>query len=169
MTQVLWLPFSTTSLLQLQASLGMQSLLSYLPSPHCNPAQLHSKCWAMVPLCTGTCHCYTWNGEAGNYPSTCGCAAAIVFSSGNVRWEHFGIFMSGVVISIITAVLINNMSDKRQYPTSWYLVNKAKRTLTKDWGVVDDSTCPKRLSNRFRSLCVYTTLVVMIKCMWYFL
>lgn len=58
-------------------------------------------------------------------------AAAIVFSSGKVRWEHFGIFLSGVAITIVTAVGINNMSDKRQYPTSWYLVNKAKKKLTK--------------------------------------
>mmetsp|Transcript_34507 Transcript_34507/g.83519 ORF Transcript_34507/g.83519 Transcript_34507/m.83519 type:complete len:550 (+) Transcript_34507:35-1684(+) len=53
-------------------------------------------------------------------------AAAIVFASGKVRWEHFGIFLCGVAISIITAVGINNMSDKRQYPTSWYFLNKAK-------------------------------------------
>lgn len=58
-------------------------------------------------------------------------AAAIVFSSGKFRWEHFGIFLSGVAISIITAVGINNMSDKRQYPTSWYLLNKAKSNLSK--------------------------------------
>jgi len=24
---------------------------------------------------------------------------------------------------------INNMSDRRQYPTSWYLVNKAKKAI----------------------------------------
>ena len=57
-------------------------------------------------------------------------AAAIVFSSANIRWEHFGIFLAGVAISIVTAVLINNLSDKRQYPTSWYLLNKANRALT---------------------------------------
>ena len=58
-------------------------------------------------------------------------ATAIVFSSGKVRWEHMGIFLAGVAISIITAVGINNMSHKRQYPTSWFLLNKAKRKLTK--------------------------------------
>ena len=59
-------------------------------------------------------------------------AAAIVFASGKVRWEHFGIFLSGVAITIITAVGINNMSDRRQYPTSWYLVNKAKKSIVGD-------------------------------------
>lgn len=59
-------------------------------------------------------------------------AAAIVFSSGNFGWEEFGIFLAGVAISIITAVGINNWSDKRQYPTSWYLLNKAKRALSKE-------------------------------------
>ena len=59
-------------------------------------------------------------------------AAAIVFASGKVRWAHFAIFLSGVAITIITAVGINNMSDRRQYPTSWYLVNKAKKSLSKD-------------------------------------
>ncbi|KAL7533863.1 hypothetical protein ACHAWF_004641, partial [Thalassiosira exigua] len=59
-------------------------------------------------------------------------AAAIVFSTGNFRWEHFGIFLAGVAISIVTAVGINNLSDRRQYPTSWYLANKAKIKLSKD-------------------------------------
>lgn len=59
-------------------------------------------------------------------------AAAIVFSTGKFRWEHYGIFMSGVAITIVTAVGINNMSDKRQYPTSWFLVNKAKKKLSKE-------------------------------------
>lgn len=58
-------------------------------------------------------------------------AAAIIFSSGKFQWEHFGIFLSGVAISIITAVGINNMSDKRQYPTSWYFLNKAASALSK--------------------------------------
>ena len=56
-------------------------------------------------------------------------AASIVFASGKVRWEHGGIFLSGVAISIVMAVCINNMSDKRQYPTSWYLVKKARTKL----------------------------------------
>lgn len=56
-------------------------------------------------------------------------AAAIVFSSGKVGWADFGIFLVGVCMAIVTAVIINNGSDRRQYPTSWYLVNKAKKAI----------------------------------------
>ena len=57
-------------------------------------------------------------------------AAAIVFSTlKDNKWEQMGVFLAGVAISIITAVGINNMSDRRQYPTSWYLVSKAKKAI----------------------------------------
>ena len=57
-------------------------------------------------------------------------AAAIVFSTlTDNRWNLMGIFLSGVAISIITAVGINNMSDRRQYPTSWYLMSKLKKAF----------------------------------------
>lgn len=59
-------------------------------------------------------------------------AASVVFASGKYGWEHMGIFLSGVAISISTAVMVNNWSDKRQYPTSWYLVRKAKSSCTKE-------------------------------------
>mmetsp|Transcript_17366 Transcript_17366/g.28529 ORF Transcript_17366/g.28529 Transcript_17366/m.28529 type:complete len:566 (+) Transcript_17366:232-1929(+) len=56
-------------------------------------------------------------------------AAAIIFSSGKVGWVDFGIFLVGVCMTIVTAVVINNASDRRQYPTSWYLVNKVKKSI----------------------------------------
>ena len=57
-------------------------------------------------------------------------ASAIVFSTWKDNsWEQMGIFLAGVAIAIITAVGINNMSDRRQYPTSWYLINKAKKAI----------------------------------------
>lgn len=56
-------------------------------------------------------------------------AAAIVFSSGKVGWADFGIFLAGVCMTIVTAVVVNNASDRRQYPTSWYLINKAKKAI----------------------------------------
>jgi len=59
-------------------------------------------------------------------------AAAIVFASGKFGWEHMGIFIGGVCISISTAVMVNNWSDKRQYPTSWYLIRKAKVSCAKE-------------------------------------
>ena len=59
-------------------------------------------------------------------------AAAVVFSSGKYGWEHMGIFLSGVAIAISTAVAINNWSDKRQYPTSWFLIRKAKASCARE-------------------------------------
>mmetsp|Transcript_2054 Transcript_2054/g.4301 ORF Transcript_2054/g.4301 Transcript_2054/m.4301 type:complete len:598 (+) Transcript_2054:26-1819(+) len=56
-------------------------------------------------------------------------AACIVFSSGNKTWKHMGIFLAGVCISIITSVVINNMCDKRQYPTSWPLLKRLRSIL----------------------------------------
>ncbi len=58
-------------------------------------------------------------------------AACILFASGDFGWGDLGIFLSGVSIAIVTAVCINNLSSKRQYPTSWYLINKAKKALPK--------------------------------------
>lgn len=57
-------------------------------------------------------------------------AAAIIFSSGKFGWDHMGIFLCGVCISISMAVIINNWSDKRQYPTSWYLIRKARASCS---------------------------------------
>lgn len=59
-------------------------------------------------------------------------AAAIVFASGKYRWEHMGIFMVGVCISIINGVLINNWSDQRQYPTGWPYLKAIKAMLFPD-------------------------------------
>ena len=60
-------------------------------------------------------------------------ATAIVFSTWKDNsWEQMGIFLCGVSITIITAVIINNASDRRQYPTSWYLINKAKKAIVGD-------------------------------------
>ena len=56
-------------------------------------------------------------------------ASAIVFSSGKVGWVDFGIFLVGVCMTIVTAVIINNASDRRQYPTSWYFINKTKKAI----------------------------------------
>mmetsp|Transcript_7842 Transcript_7842/g.16272 ORF Transcript_7842/g.16272 Transcript_7842/m.16272 type:complete len:131 (+) Transcript_7842:1123-1515(+) len=65
-------------------------------------------------------------------------AAAMVFASGNKTWAHMGIFLVAVCFSIVMAVTINNMSAKRQYPTSWstlrwisaFRTKKLKKGLT---------------------------------------
>jgi len=46
-------------------------------------------------------------------------AAALFFSSGNSSWTQVALMLMGNVIAIICATLINNWSDKRQYPTFW--------------------------------------------------
>ena len=48
-------------------------------------------------------------------------AAALFFSSGNSSWTQVALMLMGNVIAIICATLINNWSDKRQYPTFWGL------------------------------------------------
>lgn len=59
-------------------------------------------------------------------------AAAVVFAAGKpMRWDLMGVFLIGVCVAIFNAVVINNLSDKRQYPTSWPLLKKAKKIVLK--------------------------------------
>lgn len=46
-------------------------------------------------------------------------AAALVFSSGTKSWRQVGLMILGNVIAILSATLINNWNEKRQYPTFW--------------------------------------------------
>lgn len=47
-------------------------------------------------------------------------ATSVVFSSESHGIDDMVLFLVGVSIAIVTAVAINNMSDKRQYPsTKW--------------------------------------------------
>ena len=46
-------------------------------------------------------------------------AAALIFSSGLLDWTHVLMMMVGNAIAIGTATLVNNMSEKRQYPMYW--------------------------------------------------
>lgn len=51
-------------------------------------------------------------------------AASVVFSVDLYRPEDMVVFLGGVCIAIFTAVIINNLSDKRQYPsTNWMVWN----------------------------------------------
>lgn len=45
-------------------------------------------------------------------------AAAMIFSSGTYGWVHMGMMLFANLIALSIA-LINNVSDKRQYPTFW--------------------------------------------------
>ena len=40
-----------------------------------------------------------------------------------------GVMLVGVSIAIVMSVIINNMSDKRQYPTSWPLLTSIKKKI----------------------------------------
>jgi len=46
-------------------------------------------------------------------------AAALIFTGGGYSWEHLGLNLAGNVIAILSATLINDMNNKRQYPTFW--------------------------------------------------
>ena len=48
-------------------------------------------------------------------------AAALFFSGGTSSWAQLILMLMGNVIAIECATLINNWSDKRQYPTFWGL------------------------------------------------
>jgi len=47
--------------------------------------------------------------------------AAIVFSSSRMSWINMAYMLAGNVIAIASCTFINNLSDKRQYPTFWGL------------------------------------------------
>mmetsp|Transcript_14232 Transcript_14232/g.30904 ORF Transcript_14232/g.30904 Transcript_14232/m.30904 type:complete len:269 (+) Transcript_14232:1327-2133(+) len=52
-------------------------------------------------------------------------ASAVVFAYDSYSTEEQVIFLVGISIAIFTAVVINNLSDKRQYPsTNWTIVNE---------------------------------------------
>jgi len=46
-------------------------------------------------------------------------AAAVIFASGSYDWIFYVLMILASVLFIFPAVLINNMSKKRQYPTYW--------------------------------------------------
>jgi CBS-domain-containing membrane protein len=46
-------------------------------------------------------------------------ASALIFSSGLLDWTHMLMMIVGNVIAILAATLINNISNKRQYPMYW--------------------------------------------------
>jgi hypothetical protein len=49
-------------------------------------------------------------------------AAAIVFSHLDYGWVHLLLFEAGVVISVLASTIVNNLNEKRQYPTYWNLL-----------------------------------------------
>ena len=46
-------------------------------------------------------------------------AFSVIFAQGQHNWGFYGIAVLCSVISIIPAIIVNNMSQKRQYPTYW--------------------------------------------------
>lgn len=49
-------------------------------------------------------------------------ALAVLVSSGKYSWAMYGFTLLGTTLSILPAILVNNLSDKRQYPTYWGFV-----------------------------------------------
>jgi CBS-domain-containing membrane protein len=46
-------------------------------------------------------------------------AAALLFSNGQKTWQQIGVMFLGNVIAIICATFVNNLCERRQYPTFW--------------------------------------------------
>ena len=61
-------------------------------------------------------------------------SAAVVYSSGKYGFVDYGIFLAANCIAIVCSVVINNLSDKRQYPTSWPFINLLKAKLVSPKG-----------------------------------
>jgi CBS-domain-containing membrane protein len=73
--------------------------------------------WVRVPLATATAIASLTKLGITHPPAG---AATVIISSGGYDWIVLPLILLGNVIAIITATLINNMSDKRQYPTFWH-------------------------------------------------
>ncbi len=48
-------------------------------------------------------------------------ASALLFSSGDYGWMNVAFMLVGNIMAVTAAPIINNMSDKRQYPIYWGL------------------------------------------------
>lgn len=68
-------------------------------------------------------------------------AHAVLYATGKYSWALYGLVVLSTAISVIPAVIVNNLSNKRQYPTYWFggfpkwsktLWKKAKRLSSKD-------------------------------------
>lgn len=59
-------------------------------------------------------------------------ANAFVFADGTYQWTSLLTSLIGCVIAILYAVFINNMSDKRQYPSSWGIPLSLQCASSKD-------------------------------------
>mmetsp|Transcript_46717 Transcript_46717/g.69085 ORF Transcript_46717/g.69085 Transcript_46717/m.69085 type:complete len:83 (+) Transcript_46717:1887-2135(+) len=46
-------------------------------------------------------------------------ANSVLYSSGDFDWMFYFLVVFASIISVAPAVVINNMSKKRQYPTYW--------------------------------------------------
>ena len=56
-------------------------------------------------------------------------AHAVLLASGKYNWGLYGIGLLSTFIAIVPATLINNLCDKRQYPTYWFVIPKWQKTL----------------------------------------
>jgi hypothetical protein len=59
---------------------------------------------------------------------------AVLYAAGNNKWELYGIVVVCTVVSCFMATIINNFSEKRQYPTYWgplidRLANSVRKTM----------------------------------------
>lgn len=46
-------------------------------------------------------------------------AHSVLYSSGDYGWVYYGLVVLSSAVSVVPAIVVNNMSEKRQYPTYW--------------------------------------------------
>jgi CBS-domain-containing membrane protein len=44
---------------------------------------------------------------------------AVIYASGEYGWMFYLLVLLSSIISILPAIMVNNLSEKRQYPTYW--------------------------------------------------
>jgi len=62
-------------------------------------------------------------------------AHAVLYAAGNDKWQLYGIVVMCTVVSCLMATVINNFSEKRQYPTYWGpLIDRLAQNIRKFMG-----------------------------------
>jgi CBS-domain-containing membrane protein len=56
-------------------------------------------------------------------------AHSVIYSSGEYGWIFYLLVVLASILSLIPAVIVNNFSDRRQYPTYWLKDNWYRKLM----------------------------------------